>query len=197
MAREATVHFWYPHGTWRTSLWPNGQGVGFRSRRLWVRVPPGMIPGFFCQSFVCRSSCLFTNCKVHSSSLAVEHRSYEPGVAGSIPAWSSACSVMVIIGASQALDPGSIPGRRIPSGNFSTGALAQSEECVLCKHEVRGSKPRCSSRCFAPAASFCASQRARGGPRTALVAQLVEHGSNKPRVGGSSPSWSMSCGPIV
>ncbi len=24
----------------------------------------------------------------------------------------------------------------------------------------------------------------------ALVAQLVEHGSNKPRVGGSSPSWS-------
>ena len=29
----------------------------------------------------------------------------------------------------------------------------------------------------------------------ALVAQLVEHGSNKPRVGGSSPSW--STGPIV
>ena len=26
----------------------------------------------------------------------------------------------------------------------------------------------------------------------ALVAQLVEHGSNKPRVGGSSPSWSMN-----
>ena len=26
---------------------------------------------------------------------------------------------------------------------------------------------------------------------SALVAQLVEHGSNKPRVGGSSPSWSM------
>ena len=26
----------------------------------------------------------------------------------------------------------------------------------------------------------------------ALVAQLVEHGSNKPRVGGSSPSWSMT-----
>ena len=25
----------------------------------------------------------------HSSSLAVEHRSYEPGVAGSIPAWST------------------------------------------------------------------------------------------------------------
>ena len=25
----------------------------------------------------------------------------------------------------------------------------------------------------------------------ALVAQLVEHGSNKPRVGGSSPSWSI------
>ena len=45
---------------------------------------------------------------------------------------------MVIIGASQALDPGSIPGRR------KSGALAQSEECVLCKHEVRGSKPRCS-----------------------------------------------------
>ena len=29
-----------------------------------------------------------------------------------------------------------------------------------------------------------------GGTVTALVAQLVEHGSNKPRVGGSSPSWS-------
>ena len=51
---------------------------------------------------------------------------------------AGACSVMVIIGASQALDPGSIPGRR------RVGALAQSEECVLCKHEVRGSKPRCS-----------------------------------------------------
>ena len=34
---------------------------------------------------------------------------------------------------------------------------------------------------------------AQGWPRGrafALVAQLVEHGSNKPRVGGSSPSWS-------
>ena len=89
LAREASAYFWYPHGTWRTSLWPNGQGVGFRSRRLWVRVPPGMALGIFCQSFVCRSSCVFTNCKVHSSSLAVEHRSYEPGVAGSIPARST------------------------------------------------------------------------------------------------------------
>ena len=64
-----------------------------------------------------KRTCPFTLpsfCVSHSSSLAVEHRSYEPGVAGSIPAWSiaSACSVMVIIGASQALDPGSIPGRR-------------------------------------------------------------------------------------
>ena len=24
------------------SQWPNGQGVGFRSRRLWVRIPSGM-----------------------------------------------------------------------------------------------------------------------------------------------------------
>ena len=90
----------------------------------------------------------------HSSSLAVEHRSYEPGVVGSIPTWSilhrsSARSVMVIIGASQALDPGSIPGER------RIGALAQSEECVLCKHEVRGSKPRCS-RYFL---FFCASAK--------------------------------------
>ena len=30
-----------------------------------------------------------------------------------------------------------------------------------------------------------------GGTVTALVAQSVEHGSNKPRVGGSSPSWSI------
>ena len=56
------------------------------------------------------------------------------------PGVSCAISVMVIIDASQALDPGSIPGWRI-------GALAQSEECVLCKHEVRGSKPRCSRPC--------------------------------------------------
>ena len=34
------------------------------------------------------------------------------------------------------------------------------------------------------------------GVGIALVAQSVEHGSNKPRVGGSSPSWS-TCGPIV
>ena len=51
---------------------------------------------------------------------------------------NGACSVMAIIGAFQALDPGSIPGER------SFGALAQSEECALCKREVRGSKPRCS-----------------------------------------------------
>ena len=30
------------------------------------------------------------------------------------------------------------------------------------------------------------------GVGIALVAQSVEHGSNKPRVGGSSPSWSIS-----
>ena len=35
------------------------------------------------------------------------------------------------------------------------------------------------------------------GTPSALVAQLVEHGSNKPRVGGSSPSWSKHLGPIV
>ena len=29
------------------------------------------------------------------------------------------------------------------------------------------------------------------GVGNALIAQLVEHGSNKPRVGGSSPSWSI------
>ena len=70
-----------------------------------------------------------------SSSLEAEHRSYEPGVAGSIPAWSilSACSVMVIIDASQALDPGSIPGRRshrafvfvVPAGE-KNGCTTQS-----------------------------------------------------------------------
>ena len=60
------------------------------------------------------SSCSSYRKNNNSSSLEVEHRSYEPEVAGSIPAWSilSACSVMVIIDASQALDPGSIPGRR-------------------------------------------------------------------------------------
>ena len=74
----------------------------------------------------------------NSSSLEVEHRSYEPGVAGSIPAWSTtffaqvrgkkgsapvgntvpsgqagrrSCSVTVITGDSESLNPGSIPGR--------------------------------------------------------------------------------------
>ena len=77
-----------------------------------------------------------------SSSLEVEHRSYEPGVAGSIPAWSTcfflygkraiffhfllaclvrpsvkpgtgsgSCSVTVITGDSESLNPGLIPGR--------------------------------------------------------------------------------------
>ncbi len=95
---------------------------------------------------------------------------------------------MVIIGASQALDPGSIPGRR-NCELFHTGALAQSEECVLCKHEVRGSKPRCSIlHCVR---SVFLTRLAACGCAFALVAQLVEHGSNKPRVGGSSPSWSI------
>ena len=100
---------------------------------------------------------------------------------------------MVIIGASQALDPGSIPGKR-KKRIFLTGALAQSEECVLCKHEVRGSKPRCSILDTRPDIFFAA--HGLRGRAVALVAQLVEHGSNKPRVGGSSPSWS-TCGPIV
>ena len=67
----------------------------------------------FCFLFSWQRLSIFSVSSLHSSSLAVEHRSYEPGVAGSIPAWStSARSVMVIIGASQALDPGSIPGER-------------------------------------------------------------------------------------
>ena len=104
------------------------------------------------------------------------------------PGVYSARSVMVIIGASQALDPGSIPGERSP--NRLLGALAQSEECVLCKHEVRGSKPRCSSQLLR--CGLVLNTRWGGGVLVvALVAQLVEHGSNKPRVGGSSPSWSI------
>ena len=41
---------------------------------------------------------------------------------------------------------------------------------------------------------FCPQSQVTGWGGTdlgvALVAQSVEHGSNKPRVGGSSPSWS-------
>ena len=37
----------------------------------------------------CSTSVSVCTLRVHSSSLEVEHRSYEPGVAGSIPAWSS------------------------------------------------------------------------------------------------------------
>lgn len=38
---------------------------------------------------------------------------------------------------------------------------------------------------------FCPGEIAPGALRVALVAQLVEHGSNKPRVTGSSPVWSI------
>ena len=61
---------------------------------------------------------------------------------------------------------------------------------MLCKHEVRGSKPRCSSQILR--CGIVLNTRWGGGVLVvALVAQLVEHGSNKPRVGGSSPSWSI------
>ena len=48
-------------------------------------------------------------------------------------------------------------GFESPLGCRSVGALAQSEECVLCKHEVRGSKPRCSRYFlfFCASAKFC------------------------------------------
>ena len=43
---------------------------------------------------------------------------------------------------------------------------------------------------------FCPQVKVTGwggaGLGLALVAQSVEHGSNKPRVGGSSPSWSIA-----
>ena len=42
----------------------------------------------FCKSFVRQALGPLPVWSLHSSSLAVEHRSYEPGVAGSIPAWS-------------------------------------------------------------------------------------------------------------
>ena len=95
-----------PSGQMDKASVSGAEDCGFESHLGWHR---------FCIGFVHHPLDLVPVCSVHSSSLAVEHRSYEPGVAGSIPAWSiaSACSVMVIIGASQALDPGSIPGRRI------------------------------------------------------------------------------------
>ena len=78
------------------SQWPNGQGVGFRSRRLGVRVPSGM--SFFYSAWghiVFHAFGILRNWWLHSSSLAVEHRSYEPGVAGSIPAWSIPVALVV------------------------------------------------------------------------------------------------------
>ena len=48
---------------------------------------------------------------------------------------NSASGVMVIMSASQADDPGSIPGWR------TLGGLAQLVECVVCNHEAPGSKP--------------------------------------------------------
>ena len=51
---------------------------------------------------------------------------------------------------------------------FLPGALAQSEECVLCKHEVRGSKPRCSTPIlFLPRSLF------RGTQKKFLVASCL------------------------
>ena len=78
---------------------------------------------FFCRGHLrplLRPFCAEPRRNHDSSSLEAEHRSYESGVAGSIPARSilSACSVMVIIDASQALDPGSIPGRRTRTFNY-------------------------------------------------------------------------------
>ena len=74
------------------------------------------------------------------------------------PGVACAISVMVIIDASQALDPGSIPGWRI-------GALAQSEECVLCKHEAGRSK--------LPFSTFCTYPSGFGYISSRLVCSLV------------------------
>ena len=43
----------------------------------------------------CHSLSWFPFCRSHSSSLAVEHRSYEPGVVGSIPTWSITAALVV------------------------------------------------------------------------------------------------------
>ena len=128
----------------------------------------------------------------------IRRRFPEPKIVGSSPIWdvlpgccicffvrgagtastvAGACSVMVIIGASQALDPGSIPGRR------RTGALAQSEECVLCKHEVRGSKPRCSILRF----SFVFLSATSAGDFQRLQAWMAER--SKALDSSSSLSW--------
>ena len=103
-----------PVAKWTRRRFPEPKTVG--SSPIWD-------DGFFWPLwFFWRSanSCSWYWHKDNSCSLEAEHRSYEPGVAGSIPAWSilRACSVMVIIDASQALDPGSIPGRRTRTFNY-------------------------------------------------------------------------------
>ena len=100
---------------------------------------------------------------------------------------------MGIIGASQALDPGSIPGRRRAAfwGISSIGRVRALQ--------ARGTgieTPMLQWRSFFVFILLFRrgepSAPPRASPLSALVAQLVEHGSNKPRVGGSSPSWSMN-----
>ena len=72
--------------------------------------------------------------------------------------------------------------------------LAQLVERKTLNLVVVGSSPTVGAPFFFSPRSTSGNPSAplRPPPESALVAQLVEHGSNKPRVGGSSPSWSMS-----
>ena len=94
---------------------------------------------------------------------------------------------MVIIGASQALDPGSIPGRR-NCGFFQRGISSIGRVRAL---QARGTGIETPMLHFGRAGAAASARRVFCGRALALIAQLVEHGSNKPRVGGSSPSWSI------
>ena len=67
------------------------------------------------------------------------------------------------------------PKRPVPE----TGALDRSA--------IQPTQPSC----FADSLHAPSIQATSIFPCTAPIAQLVEHGSNKPRVGGSSPSWSI------
>ncbi len=75
------------------------------------------------------------------------------------------------------------PKRPVPE----TGALDRSAIQPVSQHrQIPSATSFSSSSPFSAAGPTTCT----GRTDTALVAQLVEHGSNKPRVGGSSPSWS-------
>ena len=119
----------------RSDAMAQWQRVGFQIRRLGVRIPLASSSFIFFSPALFRPECELGSTKVSLWPNWTRRLTTNQKIGGSSPSWDifctifsppaavahiarpglvvwSACSVMVIIGASQALDPGSIPGRR-------------------------------------------------------------------------------------